>query len=368
MAPALREGIARRFPLVARPRPCCHPLEARIRQVAGLVGAATSNSPDRAATSAAQACNFAALIASDCGLPGLARDLCRRQFLLFQAACPFDAATAKLALQPLINLVRLHAHNGDHASALHLTGTLLTSVRIQKAACIDGIPADLGSLTRTPDDHREVVQWLRAVLLADGARALAQAGRWDEALQYVHDHQGIGQGLLDGRQIAIIANYAVGDVRTSADLLDQTPTPTPWEAAVAASLTALTGRDLPHATLVDRYLALDDAPQQVVFRTRLGLAILDLADGQPGSRLASAIEADVLQTKDAYAARDILAHPAGASLISASAHDALSRLLGASGLGRGTMPPEFLNALTVTTTTAEASLARALTDMTRQAP
>jgi hypothetical protein len=365
MTRAPREDIACRFPLVARPRPCCHPLEARIRQVAGLASAATRDSPDRAVTSAAQACNFAALIASDCGLPGLARDLYRRQFLLFHAARPFDAATAKLALQPLINLGRLHARNGDHASAVHLTGTLLTAVRHQATVSIDGIAADFGGLTRTPDDHREAVRWLQAVLLADETRALAQAGRWDQALQHVRDHHGIGQGLLDGRQIAIIAHHAAGDVRTSADLLDHTPTPTPWEAAVAASLTVLTGRDLPSATLSDRYLALDDDPMQVVFRTRLGLTILDLAGDQPDPRLAPAIQADVLQAKDAYAARDVLAHPASASLISAPARDALSRLLDASGLGSGTMPPELLDALTATTTTAEASLVKALTDVVR---
>jgi hypothetical protein len=362
MVQVLREDIARRFPLVARPRPCCHALEARVRQVADLAGTATRDIPDRAAMSAAEAHNFAALIASDCGLPDLAHDLCRRQFRLFHAARPFNAATAKLALQPLINLGRLHARNGDDASALHLIDTLLTAVRQQTSACIDGLSADLGGLTRTPDDHREVVRWLWTVLLADGTRVLAQAGRWNQALQQVHDHQGISQGLLDGRQIAIIAHHAAGDVRTAADFLDQTPIPTPWEAAVAASLTALTGRDLPSTTLVDRFLALDYAPMQVVFRTRLGLTILDLADGQPDPRLAPAIQADLLQTRDAYAARDVLAHPASASLISTSARDSLSRLLDASGLGSGTMPPELLDAFTATTATAEASLSRALTD------
>ena len=85
---------------------------------------------------------------------------------------------------------------------------------------------------------------------------------------------------------------------------------------------------------------------------------------QPDPRLVPAIAAGVLQTKDAYAARDILVHPVGASLISPSGHDALSGLLDASGLESGTMPPVFLDALTANTTTAEALLARALTDMT----
>jgi len=216
-------------------------------------------------------------------------------------------------------------------------------------------------MTRTPDDHHEIIRWLRTVLLADGCRALAQAGRWDQALQHVRDHHGIGQDLLDGRQIAIIAHHAAGDGKTSAELLNQTPTPTPWEAAVAASLTALTSHSIPATTLVDRYLALDGTPNQVVLRIRLGLTILDLTDGKPHLRLATAIQDDALRTKDAYAARDILAHPACASLISSPAHDMLTGLLESSGLGSGTMPRELLDQLTTMTMTAEATLATALT-------
>lgn len=358
MCPALREDAARRFPLVPRPRPCCHPLEVRVGQVAGLADAAARYSPDRAIMSAAQAHNFAALIASDCGLPGLARDLCRRQFGIFHAARPFNAQTAKLALQPLINLGRLHARSGDGTAAHRLIASLFSAVRRQAVVCLDGISADFSGMTRTPDDHREIVRWLWTALLADGTRALAQAGRWDQALRHVRDHQGIGHDLLDGRQIAVIAHHSVGDVQISAGLLDQAPTATPWEAAIAASLTALTGRGIPTATLMDRYLALDDAPAQVVFRTRLGLTILDLADGKPHPRLAPAIQTDALWAKDAYAARDILAHPVCASLISAQAHDTLTRLLDASGLGSGTMPPEILEQFTTTTMTSEAILAR----------
>jgi hypothetical protein len=68
---------------------------------------------DQALTRAAEACNLAALIASDCGMPGLARDLCWRQYGVFAQARIRDETTAKLALQPLINLARLHIRDGD---------------------------------------------------------------------------------------------------------------------------------------------------------------------------------------------------------------------------------------------------------------
>ncbi|RAY16220.1 hypothetical protein DPM19_04795 [Actinomadura craniellae] len=359
--PALREDIARRFPLVPRPTPPCHPLEVRVRQVADLADTATHSGSDQAATSAAQALNFAALIASDCGLPDLAHQLCSRQFVLFHDARPFDAATAKLALQPLINLGRLRTRDGDGAAGHHLINTLFTAVRHQAAIRLEGISADFDGLTRTPDDHREVVRWLWTVLLTDGTRALARAGHWDQALQHLHDHKGVGHGLLDGRQIGIIAHHTLGDTRTSDDLLNATPTPTPWEAAVATTLKALTGHDVPNATLTDSYLALDDrSPRQVLFRTRLGLTMLDLADGEPDRRMDLAIEADALRTKDAYAARDILIRPSGPPRISPSVQSTLSRLLDASGLGRGTMPPKLLSQITTTTAAAETSLAEAL--------
>lgn len=359
-----RENIARRFPLVPRARPSCHRLDVRVRQVADLADTAARD-PAQALGTAAEAHNLAALIASDCGLATFAHDLCRSQFDIFHAARPLTTATAKLALQPLINLGRLHARDGDGTAAHHLIETLFTAVRRQTAITLDGTTTDLSGLTRTPDDHREIVQWLWTVLLADGTRALTQTGRWDQALRHVQDHHGIGQSLLDGRQIAIIAYHAAGDHQTSAYLLSQTSTPTPWEAAVAASLAVLTGHDTPNTTaLVNRYLDLGDTPAQVVFRTRLGLAVLDLTEDQPDPRLAHAIQTDILRSQDAYAVRDVLAHTRYASLIPASARATSTWLLDASGLGKGTMPPKLLHQLIAATATAEASLAEAITTTT----
>jgi hypothetical protein len=124
-----------------------------------------------AAGTAAEACNLGALIASDCGLPDLARDLCRRQAGIWGAAGPYDAPTAKLALQPLVNLARLHARHGDGTVAHRMIERLFTAVRHRTEAHLDGTVTDLSHLTRTPDDHRSVVEWTWNALLADGTRS-----------------------------------------------------------------------------------------------------------------------------------------------------------------------------------------------------
>jgi hypothetical protein len=173
MIPASRETTARRFPLVPRARPACHRLDVRVRQLTRLADAAATT-PAKAARTAAEACNLGALIASDCGLPALARDLCQQQFGIWHSARPFSAGTAKLALQPLINLGRLRARDGDGLAAHRLIGTLFTAVRHQAAAEIDGLVIDLSALTVSSADHRETVGWLWTVLVGDGARALAQ--------------------------------------------------------------------------------------------------------------------------------------------------------------------------------------------------
>jgi hypothetical protein len=65
---------------------------------------------------------------------------------------------------------------------------------------VDGItvPTDL---TATQADRDEVRQWLWRVILADGARALITAGHWKEALAHVQRHHGVGERMLDGRQV-----------------------------------------------------------------------------------------------------------------------------------------------------------------------
>ena len=78
MSIAVNDGLAW-FPLVQRPRPPGLPLQARIAELAALAARTGQGTRQEQATSAARVLNKAALIASDCGVPALARDLCRRQ-------------------------------------------------------------------------------------------------------------------------------------------------------------------------------------------------------------------------------------------------------------------------------------------------
>lgn len=77
--------IARRFPLIARPRPACGPLNVRVGELCALADAAER---DGNPSSASAVFNQAALLASDVGLPNLARAWCHRHAELYLRACP----------------------------------------------------------------------------------------------------------------------------------------------------------------------------------------------------------------------------------------------------------------------------------------
>jgi hypothetical protein len=177
--------------------------------------------------------NLAALLASDCGLPDLARQWCHRQANVYLRAHPLGAQVARHALEPLINLVRLHIRDGQGELAFDLIDTLYAAVSSRTAATIDGveIPA---RLTNSLEAHQEVRRWLWAVLLATGARALAVAGRWEDACTRLRRYQGIGRRMLDGRQVAVIAYAASGDTDGTLALLDDTEPGEPWENAVTS--------------------------------------------------------------------------------------------------------------------------------------
>ncbi|REF00593.1 hypothetical protein [Thermomonospora umbrina] len=134
----LNDLAARRFPLVARPQVISRPLPTRIEQIETRTAQAQQGGPD-AITRAAEAFNLAALLASDVGNPNLARDLCRRQFNLFRDAGPFPAQTAKLALQPIINLARLKIRAGNGHVAFQPLHDLFAAVGSRSTANLDGL-------------------------------------------------------------------------------------------------------------------------------------------------------------------------------------------------------------------------------------
>lgn len=347
--PEPRETAARRFPLIPRNKPACPPLEVRLEQIRARARTAHDGT-DQPLLRAAQAHNLAALTASDCGLPALARELCTRQAAIFLAARPFDADTAKLALQPLINIGRLLIRDGEGAAAHRLFEQLFTAAKSRTDALIEGATVPFHDLTTNAENHREIVKWLWSVLLADGTRALAQAGRWPEALQHARQHKAIGQRLLDGRQIAALAHSATGEHDEALTLLATSDTPTPWEEAVSATLTVLCQSRAGRATepaltkLVDRYFTGNNGVggEHGVFPVRLGLCAVDLADDvQACQRVTDMLAREAVEGGDAYIARDILTHRTCASHLDTEIERALRASVDAAALGRGSLPADL---------------------------
>ncbi|MCW2948944.1 MAG: hypothetical protein JWR24_5661 [Actinoallomurus sp.] len=362
----LHAMAAGRFPLIPRAKPVCRALEVRVARVRDRAHLADQRT-DESLVRAAEAHNLAALIMSDCGLPDIARNLCWQQFEVFLTVRPLNAATAKLALQPLVNLGRLLIRDGDGTAAYQLLEALFEAVKTQANTVIDGRNISFHDRIRDDDERREVVQWLWSVLLADGTRALTRAGRWAEALQHAEQHKGIGDRLLDGRQVAILAQCEAGHYDTACSLLADTSTPTPWEEAVAACLRVLCLRmadrpaDSDITTMVDRYLGLEPARENAVFQVRLGLCVIDLAAGaRDVPQVAGIVVRDALEATDAYAAHDALSHETCLSHTAVDASKALTEIVRTSGLGRGTMPAELLDDLTESVRISEASMADAL--------
>lgn len=323
----LLERVARRFPLVPRTQPVCPPVAQRLEQIRARAGSADT---------AAAALNLAALMASDSGIPELARDLCLRQARVFLTSpMGFASATAKLALQPLVNLARLRIRHGDGDDAYQVFESLFTAARTESTCTVEGLNVDFKALTGTADDRQEVVRWLWTVLLSDGSKALASTGRWKEALEHVRRHNGLGNRLFDGRQIAVLAHSTDGEHDQALALIADTEVTEPWEQAVASVLTAFctisADRDTTQEaalTTVCRYLAsAEGSVAGGVFSTRLGLCAADLTpDSSLKAEIITALVDDVRKTQDGYIAREFLAHPAQSDWFSPEQHRLISEV------------------------------------------
>src|SRR6202034_1725823 len=101
---------------------------------------------------ASEALNVAALIASDCGMPELARDLCWEHHDIFDAARPLPYPVAKLALQPVLNIVRQMIRDGDGTGAHDMLTALLRAARAKTTAHVAGRRVDLADVTLRPED------------------------------------------------------------------------------------------------------------------------------------------------------------------------------------------------------------------------
>jgi hypothetical protein len=361
--------IARRFPLVARFRPACLPLPARVR---GLVELADKAEKQGEQGLASAVFNQAALVASDLGLPDVARSMCHRHAAAYLHACPLPAMSAIRGLEPLVNLARLQIRAGRTDDGRQRLLDLYEAVGTGHTAAFEGITVP-ANLTRTSEDRREVQAWLWRVVLADGTRTLTTTGRWPEALAHIEQHRGVGTRMLDGRQVAVVATLTVGDTERAAELLTDTAPGEPWEQAVTACLTALCRRDAGQylddcvADLVNTYLNHEGKPGLTVFDVRLGLTVLDAVGSSrhPGARqLVQDLIRRTTETLDGYAAREVLSHSFFTALATESQTQDCRDLIRSCGLGAGFLPDELSGDLSAALDSSEGVITRSLTAAT----
>ncbi|WP_405862066.1 hypothetical protein OG407_27550 [Streptomyces sp. NBC_01515] len=357
--------IAQRFPLVARFRPACPPLPQRVRALTDLADTAVKKT-DQGLASAVY--NQAALIASDLGLPDLAREMCHQHAAAYLHACPLPGMSAIRGLEPVVNLARLQIRAGHGDDGRQRLLDLYAAVGAGAGAEFEGVtvPADL---TATAESRQEVRAWLWRVLLADGTRTLTAAGRWAEALTHIEAHRGVGKRMLDGRQVAVLAALVEGDTAQASALLAATMPGDSWEQAVTTSLSVLCRRDAGQpfdghlADLVTTYFERKSAPGMTVFDTRLGLTILDAigsAEAPAAHRIVDDLHRRTTDAQDGYAARENLARPLLTAIATARQVQDYHALVRACALGAGTIPEELQGKLTAALRASDRVIRRSL--------
>ncbi|MEH1128365.1 hypothetical protein [Micromonospora sp. CPCC 206061] len=351
----MNPAVTRRFPLIARRRPVCTPLTQRIVDLQERAVLARERGD---VTSATGVFNLAALLASDCGMPNLARTWCHR---LANLALDHDH-DPRHALEPVVNIARLHIRAGDGPAAWDLLEALFQAIDSRTDIVIDGLTIPAARLTEAPGAYATARTWLWTVLLGTGAHALASAGRWDEAGHRLTQYKGVGARMLDGRQITVIAHAAAGRHQQAHAILEATQPGELWENAVTACLLLLVpGSDTrDHTnTALTAYHALGPAkPGLTVFHTRLGLTLLDALDSSHPAAEQIAVELIFHALDDGYAARDLLTHP---TCLAAACHQQVSQLntlVATCGLDTGTLSAGKLTLLLRALDIAESAIVR----------
>ncbi|HVK19975.1 MAG TPA: hypothetical protein VM677_01300 [Actinokineospora sp.] len=361
----IRATAARRFPLLGRPRPSCPSLTERIHDLAAIVN---GDDTDRLGQGA-HALNMAALIASDCGLPDLAHQLCWQHINTYRAVHhesgqPLTVLQTRYLLEPVLNLARLRIRANDGNSALDLLTAMYRAVSTNTDLAVDGETIPLTNLRGTRHDHLKLREWVWLQLLGDGTRALTLSGRWNDAVVHAQAHRGIGLHLMEGRQAVIIAhclNDALDDARAA--LAECTPIH-PWEIQVVSCLKVMChGPDAERLarhidTMIDEFLHRTAQPGYASYRTQLGLTMATLAAvAKPHAARRVLIELvdEVIRSGDGYAARDLLRHHERHGAIMTNVQqNALWTMLTAAGLGSRHLSPALLsNVLAAADTAAE---------------
>ncbi|OON28178.1 hypothetical protein BSA16_28230 [Micromonospora sp. Rc5] len=359
-------AAARRFPLLGRPRPDCPALPLRMKEITDAANAALRK-PAHGMADAAHALNKAALIASDAGLPDLARRICWQHIDAYlRLARPLTVLEARYMLEPVLNLARLQIRAEQGAPALRLMEAMLEAVTSNIALVVGDRTLPTANLVGDRAERRMLRQWVWLQLIGEGTRVLALDGRWDEAAEHARSHNGIGAHLMEGRQAVIIAACLQGDPEYGRRVLTESALTQPWEQQVAACLSLMCATPArpakpQHLTVLTEQLALPiTAPNYASYRARLGLAGAILANAtQPelATRLLHHTARQGIDTADGYAARDILGFREPPQGITADQHAALRRIATTAGLGLGELPEEVVRHLTTAADMAVQALA-----------
>ncbi|SDL63575.1 hypothetical protein [Nonomuraea jiangxiensis] len=358
-------AVVRLFPLVGRPRPACPSLQERVREIAEIADIAWQQGAN-GLHQAAHALNKAALVASDCGLGDLARDLCWQHIDVYRRiGAPLTVPHARYMLEPVLNLARLQirAENGDQA--LRLLDAVYQAVTARTELVVEGQPLPTAGLIGTRQEHHKLREWAWLQYLADGIRALAMAGRWDEAVTHAKVHNGVGVHLMEGRQAEIIAHCLHGASQAARNVLEECELTEPWERQVGACLNVMSaGRSLSrdgHA-MVQQFLGSEPIPGYAVFRARFGLAVATLTgafDVCTADRVLVQVAMEALQSGDGYAARDVLGHHTVMRL-AGDHRRGLTELVASAGLGSESLPAPLLDSITASVKLAREVLAKSL--------
>lgn len=365
MPPPTLSAAVRRFPLLGRPRPDCPALPLRIQEIADAVATARRNA-EHGMNGAAHALNKAALIASDSGMTELARDLCWQHIDTYRRAeRPLTILEARYLLEPVLNLARLQIRTDQGTAALHLLESMYQAVTRRSDLTVEDQTLPMADLVGAHQERRQLREWVWLQLIGEGVRALALAGRWGDAAEHARTHNGIGVHLMEGRQAAIISRCMTGAPAEGRALLAQSVTAEPWEQEIAGCLhlmctdpsDSLTARRL--ATAMARFTARTPVAGYASYRARLGLTIATLAiptcPDLATSLLARTVT-EAIDSKDGYAARDVLSFREPIDGITERRRTDLHHLAEESGLGIGALPEQTLRWLTATADEAVAAL------------
>ncbi|WP_030894143.1 hypothetical protein [Streptomyces sp. NRRL F-5053] len=365
-----------RFPLVCRSHLVYPSFTARIEELHTCADKSAQAGPLNDRINAACATwNLAALIASDCGLPDLAADLCLRQLRLFQAAWPVVGDTAIAALQPMVNLIRLTARSGNPQAAYRQLTDLHHAVHHGSTVMLHGHRLDLTQFT-TPATVRHIQPWLQFLMTDDGTRLLAATGQWARAAQHATAYDAEPTRLLDSRQARTLAAWHANDPDTADALLDEAQITEPWEAAVqqllrhgTATIAGRTGTGrFPTVLNAAQNVVEAAAPHTRMFRVRLVRTLLTLVPTDPHGLtepLCRTVVEDTEEAGDAFAAREILRSPS--PMANERQRRNLEALVHDAGLGRGAIPAPALTVMNDALAAAGPSLARCLAQQSGQA-